>query len=60
MEGSGSVGRLIDWESKCAGLGFNACSHCVVFLSKKLYLRLVLVQTRKTHPNMTEKLLTGS
>ena len=33
--------------------------HCVVFLSKNIYPSLVLVQPRKTHPFITERLLMG-
>ena len=34
--------------------------HCIVSLSARHFiLCIVLVQTRKTHPNMMEKLLTG-
>ena len=33
--------------------------HCVVSLSKKINLSLVLVQPRKTRPYITERLLMG-
>ena len=60
-ECSGSVGRALD-------LGSNGCwfePHrlwCFVSLCKTLsaVYCLVLVQPRKTHPDMTEKLLTGT
>ena len=33
--------------------------HCLVSLSKNIYPSLVLVQPRKTHPFITERLLMG-
>ena len=33
--------------------------HCVVSLNKNINPSLVLVQTRKTHPYITERLLMG-
>ena len=57
VERSDSVGRALDWGSKNCPQ-----SRCVVSLSKTHHHCLVLVQTRKTgyHPDMTEKLLTGT
>ena len=34
--------------------------HCVVTLSKTLFPCLLLVQPRKTHPDVTEKMLSGT
>ena len=51
-------GRVLD--SRPRGLGFNPHRHhCVVSLSKKFNPSLVLVQSRKTHPFITEELLMG-
>ena len=51
-------GRVLDSRSK--GRGFEPLRrHCVVFLSKNINPSLVLVQTRKTHPFITERLLVG-
>ena len=33
--------------------------HCVVVLEQDTFIRLVLVQPRKTHPCLTERLLMG-
>ena len=51
-------GRVLGWRPR--GLGFEPqrC-HCVVSLSKNINPTLVLVQPRKTHPYITEILLTG-
>ena len=46
--------------SRPKGHGFELYwRHCVVFLSKNINPSLVLVQHRKTHPNITERLLMG-
>ena len=62
VEHCGSFGRLLDWGLK--GCSFETCqSHCVVSLSKTLYLLLSTDSTdRKTgnHPDITEKLLTAT
>ena len=54
-------GRVLDLRLRGCGFEPHRC-HCVVSLSKKHYLCLVLVQpiARKTRPDMTEKLLTGT
>ena len=48
-------GRVLD--SRPRGHGFEP--HCVVSLSKNINASLVLVQPRKTHPFITERLLMG-
>ena len=51
-------GRVID--SRPRGRWFEPLRrHCVVSLSKNIDPSLVLVQTRKTHPFITERLLIG-
>ena len=51
-------GRVLDLRPR--GSGFEPRQrHCVVSLSKNIYPSLVLVQTRKTHPCFTERLLMG-
>ena len=54
-------GRMLD--SRLKGHGFEPhrrnWRHCVVFLSKNINPSLVLVQPRKTHPYITERLLMG-
>ena len=51
-------GRVLD--SRPRGGGFEPhWRHCVVSLSKKMNPSLVLVQPRKTHPFITERLLVG-
>ena len=51
-------GRVLDWRPK--GRGFEPHRRqCVVSLSKNIYPSLVLVQPRKTHPFITERLLMG-
>ena len=51
-------GRVLD--SRPKGRGFEPHQrHCVVSLSKKINPSLVLVQPRKTHPFLTERLLMG-
>ena len=51
-------GRVID--SRPRGRGFEPHGlHCVVSLSKNINPSLVLVQPRKTHPVITERLLMG-
>ena len=49
--------KVLDWRSR--GCGFEP--HSPVSLSKMLFypLLLVLAQPRKTHADMTEKILTG-
>ena len=51
-------GRVFD--SRLRGRGFepHRC-HCVVSLSKNINPNLILVQPRKTHPFITERLLMG-
>ena len=57
-ERSGSS-RVLD--SRQRGYGFESHQHhCAVSLSKPLIPCLVLVQPRKTHQDMTEKMLTGA
>ena len=51
-------GRVLD--SRPKGRGFEPHRpHCVVSLSKNINPSLVLVQPRKTHPFITERLLMG-
>ena len=51
-------GRVLD--SRLRGRGFESRRrHCVISLSKNINPNLVLVQTRKTRPFITEKLLMG-
>ena len=51
-------GRVLD--SRQRGRGFEPhWLHCVVSLSKNINPSLVLVQPRKTHPLITERLLIG-
>ena len=51
-------GRVLDLRPR--GLGFEHHRHqCVVSLSKNINPSLVLVQPRKTHPFITERLLMG-
>ena len=51
-------GRVFD--SRLRGCGFEPHRrHCVVSLSKNIDPSLVLVQPRKTHPFITERLLMG-
>ena len=46
VENSGSFGRVLDWGSK--GCSFETCqSHCVVSLSKTLYLLLSTDSTKE-------------
>ena len=62
-ERSCSVGRMLDWGLKgCWFEPHRQRSHCVVSLSSvfiRCLLSTILVQSRKTHLEMTEKLLTG-
>ena len=52
-------GKVLDLRLK--GRGFEPhWRHCVVSLSKNINPSLVLVQPRKTHPFITERLLMGS
>ena len=54
-EGSGRV-----HDSRPRGSGFEPHRyHCIVSLSKNINPSLVLVQPRKTHPFITERLLMG-
>ena len=51
-------GRVLD--SRLRGRGFEPHPpHCVVSLRKNINPSLVLVQPRKTHPFITERLLVG-
>ena len=51
-------GRVLD--SRPKGHGFEPhWRHCVLSLSKNINPSLVLVQTRKTRPFITERLLNG-
>ena len=51
-------GRVLD--SRPKGRGFEPRQgHCVVSLSKNINPSLVLVQPRKTHPFIAERLLMG-
>ena len=51
-------GRVLD--SRPKGGGFEPHQrHCVVSLSKNINPNLALVQPRKTHPFITERLLMG-
>ena len=51
-------GRVLDWRQR--GHGFEPHRrHFVVSLSKNINPSLVLVQPRKTHPFITERLLMG-
>ena len=45
-----------DYQSRIYSLNFN---HCVVSLSKNINPSLVLVQPRKTRPDIAERLLMG-
>ena len=55
---SGSVVECFD--SRPRGCGFEPHRrHCVVSLSKNINRSLVLVQPKKTHPFITERLLKG-
>ena len=48
-------------DSRMRGCGFEPHQRqCVVSLSKNINPNLVLVQPRKTHPFITERLLIGS
>ena len=51
-------GRVLDSRRKGRGFKPHRC-HCVVSLSKNINPSLVLVQTRKTHPYITDRLLMG-
>ena len=49
---------MLDWRRR--GRGFEPRRrHCVVSLSKNINSNLVLVQPRKTHPFINERLLMG-
>ena len=51
-------GRMLD--SRPRGQGFKLYQrHCVLSLSKNINPSLVLVQPRKTHPYLSERLLIG-
>ena len=55
-----SVGRTLYWESRVAGLSLTKDSVTGLYLLENYFLCcLVLIQPRKTHPGMTEKLITG-
>ena len=49
-------GRALDLRPRGRGFKPHGC-HCVVSLSKNINPSLVLVQPRKTHPFITERLL---
>ena len=51
-------GRVLDLRPKGRGLEPHR-RHCIVSLSKNINPSLVLVQLRKTHPFITERLLMG-
>ena len=51
-------GRVLDLRPKDRGFEPHR-RHCVVSLSKNINPSLVLVQPRKTHPFITERLLMG-
>ena len=51
-------GRVLDLRSRDQGFQSHR-HHCVVSLSKNINLDLVLVQPRKTHHYITERLLMG-
>ena len=51
-------GRVLDSRPRGRRFQFHR-RLCVVFLSKNIIPSLVLVQTRKTHPFITERLLMG-
>ena len=64
MEADGKVGaqwlcgRVLGSRQSGRGLEPHQC-HCGVSLSKNINPSLVLVQLRKTHPYITERLLMG-
>ena len=48
-------------EAKMQGRGFKPHRHhCAVSLTRHINPSLVLVQSRKTHPDVLERLLTGT
>ena len=49
-------GRVLDWRPRGCGIEPHR-RHCVVSLNKNINPSLVLVQPRKTHPFITERLL---
>ena len=51
-------GRVLDSRPRARGFEPHQ-HHCVVSLSKNISPSLVLVQPRKTHPFITERLLIG-
>ena len=51
-------GRVLDTKLRGRGFEPHRC-YCVVSLSKNINPSLVLLQPRKTHPCITEKLLMG-
>ena len=54
-------GSVVELDSRSRGCRFEPHRrHCVVFLNRDINPWLVLVQPRKTHPDITEKLLTGT
>ena len=56
-ECGGSVVECLTLDREVAGSSLTGGTACV--LEQGFILCLVLVQPRKTHPNITEKLLTG-
>ena len=56
-----SVGRAVDSGLKgCWFKPYRQRSHCIMSLSKTLYLLLSAYSNQEDPPNMTEKLLTGA
>ena len=51
-------GRVLDWRPRARWFEPHR-RHCVVSLSTNINPSLVLVQPRKTHPFITERLLMG-
>ena len=51
-------GRALDSRPRGCGFEPHRC-HCIVSLSKNINPSLVLVQSRKTCPSITERLLMG-
>ena len=51
-------GRVLDWRPRGSGFEDHR-RHCIMSLSKNINPTLVLVQLRKTHPYITERLLMG-
>ena len=61
MEGSGSVGRALNWGSKsCKVESHCRTSHCAVSLSKTHLSLHSTGSTQEDHLDQTEKMLTGT